>query len=134
MIRAYHVIIRMYGFWLPNDPRGSWSDFVGAWELLRYGPATKVDDRRSYAHDPHDQKSRIEAKSALKYPPVVLTGQQALSVAKGFANAARKSGYAIYALAILPDHIHIILGRHTYPVEQVVRRLKQFAGMQLKED
>jgi hypothetical protein len=21
---AYHVIITNYGFWLPNDPRGSW--------------------------------------------------------------------------------------------------------------
>ena len=35
MIIAYHVIFGMYGFWLPNDPRGSWSDFVAAWELFR---------------------------------------------------------------------------------------------------
>jgi hypothetical protein len=41
---AYHVIVSMYGFWLPNDPRGSGSDFIGAWELFRYGGcATKVD-------------------------------------------------------------------------------------------
>ena len=39
-----HVIITTYGFWLPNDPRGSWSDFVGAWELLRYGRSTEGDD------------------------------------------------------------------------------------------
>ena len=66
MVIAYHIIYGMYGFWLPNDPRGSWSDFVGSWELYRYGPATKVDDYRSYAHDPHDRKKRLEAKSALK--------------------------------------------------------------------
>lgn len=24
-----HVIFGAYGFWLPNDPRGSWSEFVG---------------------------------------------------------------------------------------------------------
>ncbi len=34
MIVAYHSIFCAYGFWLPNDPRGSWSDFVGAWELF----------------------------------------------------------------------------------------------------
>jgi hypothetical protein len=28
MILGYHVIFGAYGFWLPNDPRGSWSDFV----------------------------------------------------------------------------------------------------------
>jgi len=41
MVRAYHVIFCAYGFWLPNDPRGSWSDFVRSWELLRFGKATK---------------------------------------------------------------------------------------------
>jgi hypothetical protein len=134
MVIAYHVIYGMYGFWLPNDPRGSWSDFVGSWELFRYGPATKVDDYRSYAHDPHDRQKRLEAKQALKYAPVVLTGQQALSVAKGFANAARSSGYKIFACTILPRHGHLVLGRHHYKVEQVVRRLKQFAGKQLELD
>ena len=37
-VRAYHLIITTYGFWLPTDPRGSWSDFVRAWELFRFGP------------------------------------------------------------------------------------------------
>ena len=38
-VLAYHLILTAYGFWLPNDPRGSWSDFVRAWELRRFGPA-----------------------------------------------------------------------------------------------
>ena len=29
MIHGYHVIMGMYGFWLPNDPRGSWSSSLG---------------------------------------------------------------------------------------------------------
>ena len=37
MIHGYHVILTMYGYWLPNDPRGSWSDFVGRWELVQCG-------------------------------------------------------------------------------------------------
>ena len=41
MVYASHVIFCAYGFWLPNDPRGSWSDFVGSWELLRFGRATQ---------------------------------------------------------------------------------------------
>lgn len=54
MILASHVIFGTYGFWLPNDPRGSWSDFVGSWELARFGRATKVTTRRSLAREPHD--------------------------------------------------------------------------------
>lgn len=30
MVLAYHVIFGAYGFWLPNDPRGSWSKFVAS--------------------------------------------------------------------------------------------------------
>ena len=57
---AAHIILTTYGFWLPNDPRGSWSDFVAAWELLKYGKATKVTTRNSVAHVPHDQQLRRE--------------------------------------------------------------------------
>jgi hypothetical protein len=40
MVLASHVIITAYGFWLPNEERGSWSDFVRSWELFKnFGPA-----------------------------------------------------------------------------------------------
>src|SRR2546429_1186418 len=107
MVFAYHIIYSMYGSWLPNDPRRSWSEFVGSWELFRYGgPATKVHDRRSHAWDEHDVRKRLEMKEKLKYPPVVLTGEQALSVAHGFAPIAAHSGYKIHALSILSRHGH----------------------------
>ena len=34
LVIAYHLIYTTYGFWLPNDPRGSWSDFVRCWGLF----------------------------------------------------------------------------------------------------
>ncbi|MBL7220222.1 MAG: hypothetical protein ISS69_08915 [Phycisphaerae bacterium] len=58
MVRAYHVIFSTYGFWLPNDPRGSWSDYVRSWEVFRYGPATKTVPRRSHGRDEHDHDIR----------------------------------------------------------------------------
>ena len=65
MIVGYHVIFGMYGFWLPNDPRGSWSDFVGSWELFRFGRATKTDERRSVAWRKHNHRQRAAAKRSL---------------------------------------------------------------------
>ncbi len=131
MIVAYHVIFGAYGFWLPNDPRGSWSEFVGSYELSRYGAATKTDERRSVAHQPHDQRRRIAAKSALKRPPVKFTGIQARAVARGFVSYAEKSGLEIWACAILPDHVHLVVGRFRLPVEQLVIQLKGAATEQL---
>jgi REP element-mobilizing transposase RayT len=134
-VLAYHVIFGAYGFWLPNDPRGSWSDYVGAWELFRAGgPATKTTARRSVAGAPHDATVRRWAKEALSYPAVMFDGHQALSIARGFARLAEKSGYRIHACSILPEHVHLVLGRHHYRVEQMVRLLKAEAGANLAED
>jgi REP element-mobilizing transposase RayT len=132
-IIAYHVIFTAYGFWLPNDPRGSWTDFVGSWELFRYGAATKTDTRRSVASTPHDRESRMQAKQALKYPPVKFDGYQALQIAKGFAHMVEKSACVFYACAILPDHVHLVLAKHRYKVEQMVNLLKGEASRALSE-
>ncbi len=78
MVLAYHAIFGAYWFWLPNDPRGSWSDFVGSWELVRFGKATKTNSRVSVAGVTHDFHLRTEAKRALKHPPVQFSGRQAL--------------------------------------------------------
>ncbi len=132
---AYHVIFGAYGFWLPNDPRGSWSDFVGAWELFRAGgTATKTTTRRSVAAAPHDRAARHRVKESLTNPPVVFDGYQALSIAHGFARGIAKSGYRVYACTILPEHVHLVLGRHHYRVEQMVRLLKAAASTQLATD
>src|SRR5207249_4527544 len=95
---AYHIIITAHGFWLPNDPRGSWSDFVGARELLKYGRATKVTTHRSLAHVPHDREMRRAAKRSLKYPAVRFSPAQIRSIAEGFARAIAQSVYVIYGL------------------------------------
>ena len=57
-VLAYHLVFTSYGFWLPNDPRGSWSDFVRSWELYWYGGATKVTTRASLARREHDRDLR----------------------------------------------------------------------------
>lgn len=134
MVRAYHVIFGMYGFWLPNDERGSWSDFVGSWELLRFGKATTVRTRQSLAGRPYDQAKRAEAKRKLKYPAVTLDGLQARAVGRGFANYARKSHLAILACAILPQHVHLVISRHRFEVEQVVNLLKGAATRELIQE
>jgi REP element-mobilizing transposase RayT len=134
MVLAYHVIFTAYGFWLPNDPRGSWSDFVRSWELARFGPATKTIARHSLAHNPHDYAQRLAAKSALKYPPVSFTGIQCQAIALGFKDAIRRSHFTLYACSILPDHVHIVVARHRYIVEKVRDQLKGQATKSLRQE
>jgi REP element-mobilizing transposase RayT len=128
---ASHVVFGCYGFWLPNDPRGSWSEFVGAWELFRYGAATKTTSRRSVAGVVHNRSSRLAAKTALKRAPIQLTGEQALAASRGFGRYSDRSRLRILACAILPDHVHLVLEAHRVTVPRLVIQLKGEASAQL---
>ena len=131
MVLAYHIIFCAYGFWLPNDPRGSNSWEVRAEHLKPFGEATFVSDRRSRARDSHDRSLRAAAKRALWQPAVRFTGLQAQAIGIGFAKYARKSEVDCYACAILPEHVHMVIARHDYKVEQVVNLLKGAATTEL---
>jgi REP element-mobilizing transposase RayT len=125
---AFHLIISAYGFWLPNDLRGSWSDFVASWELYKFGgPATKVNDARSYAHDPHDVNFRRSAKEHLKYPPVRFDEKQREAIAQGFGVACADSNYLIPACCIGYDHAHLIIERHEREITSIAGHLKSAA-------
>lgn len=133
MVHGYHVIMGLYGFWLPNDPRGSWSEFVGAWELLRFGTTTRTVDRTTLLTAEQLQQRR-EAKKHLKYPPVELTGEQALSIGRGFGEFCRKSQLTVWECSILPEHVHLVIARFRYEVEQIANLLKGEGTRHLRAD
>jgi REP element-mobilizing transposase RayT len=125
MIVAYHVSFGAYGFWLPNDPRGSWSTFVGKWELYRAaGKATTTFETRSVAHQPHDRALRLGAKRTLERPPVEFNGPQRLTVGHAIGTYARKSGLDVWACAVMPDHIHLVFASHRLAPKAIVNKLK----------
>ena len=134
MVLGYHVVFGAYGFWLPNDPRGSWSDFVGCWELARFGRATTTTTRRSVAGATHDRHLREGAKAALKFPPVHFSGHQALAASQGFDQARGEGGYAVHACSILPQHVHLVIGRHQRQIGRIVGHFKARATQRLSAD
>jgi REP element-mobilizing transposase RayT len=131
---GHHVIFGVYGFWLPNDPRGSWSDFVGSWELFRHGPATKTTVTRSLASREHDVAARLAAREALKYPAVQLTDPQIEAVGRGFACYAAKSGLVVRACAILPDHVHLVFNQFRLAPQRVAIQMKGDATERLLQE
>jgi hypothetical protein len=133
-VLGHHLIITAYGFWLPNDPRGSWSDFVRAWELLRFGKATHTHHRRSVAGDPHDRELRREAKRHLARKPVEFTGIQARAIARGFADYVGRTGHVVHACSILPTHAHMVIARTDLDIRQMARLIKGAATTELMRE
>jgi len=131
---AYHLILTAYGFWLPNDPRGSGSVTVRADQLTQFGPATQTDSRRSVAAKPHDRELRHKAKASLARPPVRFSGEPARAVGQGFADYVGRSHCVIHACAVMPDHVHLVIARHRYEIERVANLLKGAAGARLNRE
>ena len=132
MLVAHHCVLSAYGFWLPNDPRGSWSTAIFSDALFRAaGSATKTTSRRSLAAIPHDASRRRAGKAALKYPPVCFNGIQARAIARGFSTAIAQGGYRLFACAILPEHVHVVVAHDARKIEAVVGHLKRRATLRL---
>src|SRR6266851_7962690 len=45
-----------------------------------------------------------------------------------------KAQYQVYACSILPNHVHMVIGRHHYKAETIVRLLKAEATTELIND
>jgi REP element-mobilizing transposase RayT len=134
MVLAAHLVLSAYGFWLPNDPRGSWSDFVGAHGLYRFGRATQTTSLRSVASAPHDAVGRLAAKQALRYPPIRFDGLQARAIGRGFAECVRKGGIIVWACSILPDHAHLVIADHRLGIDRIANLLKGSATRRLIQE
>jgi REP element-mobilizing transposase RayT len=123
----------MYGVWMPIDPRGSGSNYIAKWELFRYGRATKITSQQSVAAAPHNREARLAAKQPLRYPPVEINGSQAVAVAAGFRIACDDAGYKVHACAILPDHVHMVIGMHRRKIRLIVGHMRSRATRELKD-
>jgi hypothetical protein len=132
---GFHIIACTYGFWLPNDERGSGSDFVRSEALTKFGPANPVSHSRSVARKPYDFQIRQMARSSLRYPPVVLTLDQIASVGRGFAKELGIfAATVVFACAVLRDHFHLVTGPCRYDIRRFAGRMKGAGTKQLLED
>ena len=127
MVIAYHATFAAYGFWLPNEGRGSWSTEVWAPHLKRFGEATKTTERRSLANRPHDRDRRRQMRDALLYPAVRFNQTQRDAIATGIADIIPKIDLHLLACAIMWDHVHVVTLRHREPIEEIVGYLKRAA-------
>ncbi len=124
-IHGVHLCWGTYGFWLPNDPRGSGSTEVRADHLRPFGDATFLPDRKwSRARQGHDRTLRLAAKKALQRPAVLFDGHQAKAAAVAFGQLLDELRIACWACTALPDHVHLVVGPSGIDSSTLCERLK----------
>jgi REP element-mobilizing transposase RayT len=101
--RAWLLTWSCYGTRLPGDPRGFVGFYPGEDGVRRINnhPGTQPD---------HDvQWLRKFSERMLKEPPVCLTTEQAMAVSDQFRETARYRGWILAALAVMSDHVHLVV-------------------------
>jgi REP element-mobilizing transposase RayT len=111
MVVGYHLIWTAYGWWLPNDPRGSSSHEIRVERIadlgeLHYGrkavqpPAAEI--RRFYQ----------EARTLLKHELRTFDDGEIELIGRALGRVIAEKGYTCYACAVMPDHVHLLIRRH----------------------
>jgi REP element-mobilizing transposase RayT len=123
MIAGYHLIWTIYGWWLPNDPRGSTSHSIRAASIaglgeLHYG-RKRIQPSGRVIREFHDA-----ARAVLKHQLLELTTSEIEVAGGAFAEVIRARSYTCYACAILPDHVHVLIRKHRDQAETMIARLQ----------
>ncbi|MGB2966714.1 MAG: hypothetical protein WBD14_04810 [Phycisphaerae bacterium] len=127
LVIAYHLIWTAYGWWLPNDPRGSTSRGVAEDRIAQLGPHHYGRRRHLPPLETLDAFYR-EADGVLKFQRLPLGQQDVQHVAEGIAEAVRTRRYTCYACAILPDHVHLVIRKHRDKAEDMIEALQAASG------
>ncbi len=124
MVVGYHLIWTAYGWWLPNDPRGSSSQEIRVKKLSELGP---LHEGRKTIQPPGRDIRRFydEAKDLLNHELLTFSTTERQVIANAFSAVLASCRYTCYACAIMPDHIHLLIRRHRDRGETMIANLQE---------
>lgn len=132
MVAAYHLIWTAYGWWLPNDPRGSMSKAISVRSLRELGPLHQ--GRRTVQPEGREIRAFYErAAEKLRYDLLTFSPAQCGCIAEAMGEAVRRCGYTCYAAAAMPDHVHVLIRKHRDRGETMIENLQTASRELLRE-
>jgi REP element-mobilizing transposase RayT len=133
IIIAHHLIWTGYGWWLPNDPRGSMSKRVATDVIAQLGELhhgrKKVQPTSAELRD-----FRARAKDVLDHPLRKFTDRDTEAIAEAFKDVVTQQNYTCYACAIMPDHIHLLIRKHKHKAEEMISHFQDESRSRLRND
>jgi REP element-mobilizing transposase RayT len=124
MVIGYHLVWTAYGWWLPNDPRGSMSRCIASDVLAELG-ALHYGRKRVQPPSRVIRKFYEDAEELLKFPLLTFDPVEIDAIGEGFASVIQKERYTCYACALMPDHVHVLIRKHRDSAEQIIAKLQE---------
>lgn len=126
MDRVWFLTWTTYGTWLPGDERGHASKIRTAdGDGVRHNvPGTEYDAKR--------RGLQLDARDLLVGGPIFLRPEQAGPLLEQFQETARFRGWTLLAIAIMANHIHLLVGVADDPdPETLLRDFKSYGSRAL---
>jgi REP element-mobilizing transposase RayT len=132
MIIAHHLIFTAYGWWLPNDPRGSMSHDIRVERIEDLGDS----HFGRKAIQPLSREIRefyYDAERRLRYPLLLLDDDEIAVVAEGLGDTIRVRHYTCYAAAVMSEHVHLAIRVHRDKAEEMIAAFQDTTRSLLRE-
>ena len=132
LVIGYHLVWTAYGWWLPNDPRGSGSHTVHTDVLAELG---EVHHGRKKVQPPgRDVRQFYEQAAALlKHPLLRFDETERTIIGSAFGEVVAQEKYTCYACVVMPDHVHLLIRKHKHAAEEMIDRLQHASRSRLAE-
>ena len=133
LVIAYHLIWTVYGWWLPNDPRGSgsstvYSNIIAELGELRHG-------RKRVQPAGRDLEMFYERAADVLMHPLLKFGPTEMAlVGEALVEVIAQRRYTCWACAVMPDHVHLLIRKHRDLAEDMIEHLKAGARERLIDE
>jgi REP element-mobilizing transposase RayT len=130
LVIAHHLIWTAYGWWLPNDPRGSGShtiacDVIAALGGLHYG-RKKVQPAGAEVRQFYERAAQV-----LVHPLLTFDERARARIAEAFRTVIDEQRYTCYACALMPDHVHVLIRKHRHQAEEMMDHHREASRQRL---
>jgi len=132
IVIAHHLIWTAYGWWLPNDPRGSGSKTIASDVIAQLG---ELHSGRKKGQPAGADVRRFYERAAEILVHPLLTFDEAArgEIAAAFCEVVTAEKYTCYACAIMPDHVHILIRKHKHLAEEMIANVQDASRRWLAE-
>jgi REP element-mobilizing transposase RayT len=132
IVIAHHIMWTLYGWWLPNDPRGSTSrdirnDVVAELGEIHFGR------KRAQPAGSNLKAFYLQAAAVLQHPLLSFENREFQIVAEAIGQCMAEFQYTCYACAIMPDHVHLVIRKHRDLAELMIERIQSLSRKRLVE-
>lgn len=133
IVIAHHIMWTAYGWWLPNDPRGSTSIEVYTPQIAELAPL-HFGRKRIQPASRDIRKFYQQARERLQFPLLKILEADRRAIACAFAESIAQHRYTCYACVIMPDHVHLLIRKHKQQAEEMIENLQHESRSRLSSD